>query len=462
MGYQFETLGNATIQFFKDGTPVLATDPWLKGTCYFGSWALEKPLTAQQIGNVCASPFIWISHGHPDHLHHDSLEMIPRSVQLLIPDHYDRDIHDFLTGQGFTVKILPYRTWVPVGSSGLRVMCLDNPNQDAILLVEADDAIIINLNDSPLCGEGPFLRRLIRGYKKRYALALAAIDADMMNIIDEHGNRLTEPPEEIMPGAIDRISRIVAYLGAQHFCCSSSQHIYVRADSEWANKYRVTWPLLQKYWTQKQVELIEPFVSVDLDDGSYARNHPSQKPDVSQITDVCDGDDWAERLTEQEWQTVERFIRQFEIVADYVDFIELVVGGERRRVTLTSGRGQRNSKPRGISFHVPRRSLLTTVEYGYFDDLLIGNFMKTELHNTQLYPHFTPTIAKLGGNAKVFTKKQQRRFLMRYFKRSPAAFVRWRMEMHWEYDVLPFLRDSTERIGIKAPVKWVYRRLIGA
>lgn len=27
MGFAFETLGNATIQIFKDGTPILATDP---------------------------------------------------------------------------------------------------------------------------------------------------------------------------------------------------------------------------------------------------------------------------------------------------------------------------------------------------------------------------------------------------------------------------------------------------
>jgi hypothetical protein len=37
---KFETLGNATLQFFRDGHPVLATDPWLKGTCYFSSCQL--------------------------------------------------------------------------------------------------------------------------------------------------------------------------------------------------------------------------------------------------------------------------------------------------------------------------------------------------------------------------------------------------------------------------------------
>jgi hypothetical protein len=34
---KFETLGNATLQVFEADRPVLATDPWLVGTAYFGA-----------------------------------------------------------------------------------------------------------------------------------------------------------------------------------------------------------------------------------------------------------------------------------------------------------------------------------------------------------------------------------------------------------------------------------------
>ncbi len=51
-----------------------------------------------------------------------------------------------------------------------------------------------------------------------------------------------------------------------------------------------------------------------------------------------------------------------------------------------------------LTFH--KQSLLSTIEYGYFDDLLIGNFMKVQLVNTKLYPHFTPLMAKIEGNAR--------------------------------------------------------------
>jgi hypothetical protein len=42
---------------------------------------------------------------------------------------------------------------------------------------------------------------------------------------------------------------------------------------------------------------------------------------------------------------------------------------------------------------------MTAVEYQVFDDLLIGNFMRTKLHGgAKLYPHFTPRTAKYSDN----------------------------------------------------------------
>jgi hypothetical protein len=57
---------------------------------------------------------------------------------------------------------------------------------------------------------------------------------------------------------------------------------------------------------------------------------------------------------------------------------------------------------RGLTFEVPRGSLMTSVKYEIFDDLLIGNFMKVTLHGewgpNRLYPDFTPWVGKYGNN----------------------------------------------------------------
>lgn len=54
---------------------------------------------------------------------------------------------------------------------------------------------------------------------------------------------------------------------------------------------------------------------------AITRIHPSQTSDESQITGRCGGDDWHERLTEDEWHRVEAFFRHFEIMWECMDFV---------------------------------------------------------------------------------------------------------------------------------------------
>jgi len=462
MDQKFETLGNATLQIFEDGQPVLATDPWLIGKCYFDSWALDHPLSPIQIRNVLSSQHIWISHGHQDHLHQQSLAMFPKRSKFLIPDHYDRTIYQFLKGQEFDVQIMQYRKWVEL-SPNVRCLCIDNENQDAILVIEVGDSLIVNLNDSPLCGEGPFLKRIIRQYKRNrtYLLALCAVDADMINIVDGSGRRIADPPDQRKPGAVWATARLAHRLEVGNFCCFSSQHIYARSDSGWASEYRITWEDMRRHWSRPNVRLIEPFVTVNLSDGSYKCNHPSQMSDASQITSGTGDDDWAARLTEEEWFRVRSFVQKFETLQRHIDFLEFTVGGERRRVFVSRSPVRKHDAAlRGFHFRVPRQSLMETIKWGYFDDLLIGNFMRTELINTKLYPHFTPTIAKLGGSARVFTTSEMGRFHWRYFSRNFWTFTLWRLQLRLER-LLDWLRPRAERLGIKPQLKRLYRGLLG-
>jgi hypothetical protein len=460
MNARFETLGNASVMVFDGDKPVLATDPWLTGTCYFGSWALDHPLSATQIQNFVEAEWIWISHGHPDHLHDESLNLLPAGKKILLPDHYDNDIEKSLKARGFDVTILPYRTWFDL-TPGVRVMCIDNINQDAILIIEVDGSLIIDLNDSPLCGEFNFLRRLIRAYprEKTWLLALCSVDADMFNFVDEAGTTLVGPPEERKPGAIWTVARRAAGLGVGNFCCSSSQHLYVRADSVWANPHRIGWDDMRQHWSRPEVRLVEPFVTVDLASGDFIRNHPRHLSDLSQITTTTADDDWAARLTEAEWNSVDAFIHKFKLIRRHIDFVEIQVGGEAHLVPINQRANDRAA--RGIVFVAPRQSLLETVEHGYLDDLLIGNFIKIRLINTRLYPRFTPLVAKTGGNAKVYTRSEYRRFLMRYYRRNFFGMITYRLGIELEQVVLPWLRRVSEYLYIKSLMKFIYRRYLG-
>ena len=459
VAYKFETIGNAVLQVFQNDEPVLATDPWLKGTCYFGSWALSQPLTETQIRNVTNSKFIWISHGHPDHLHPESLELVPRNPgpRILLPNHYSSEIQELLESLGFSVQVLKFKQWTRLTPT-LRVMCLEDMNQDAMLIIEAGDTLIIDKNDAPTYGEERFLRKLVSQYENSYLLALCAMDADMFNFVDEHNQPLRPRIDEAKAAVIGMTSQFCDYLGVKNFCCFSSQHLYVRQDSIWANPYRVTYEDMQKYWSSR-ARLIESFVTVDLQTGSVTQHHSTQESDLSQVTAGTGEDDWDEPMNEEDWRQLETFVRKFKILESNVDFIGFTVANENRTFYLKGQPRGNSNKRRGVNFIAPRHSLMETVKYGYFDDILIGNFMKTQLVNMKLYPKFCPYIAKFGGNAKVFTQLQLLKFRFHYFKLSPVAYIRWNLESWWVYTWKNRTRSALRKLRLLEFVKRVNRRL---
>jgi len=461
MGWTFETMGNAIISLCQDGTSVLVTDPWLTEPAYFGSWEIERPLTEAQLTRARNANFAWFSHGHPDHFHPQSVETIERSTVILLPDQYEPELARSVTEMGFTHRVLPQKQWVTL-QPGLRVMCVANENMDAILAMEVDGVLLLNKNDSPFCGEDAFFRKLVAGYKENYLFALCAFDADMINLYGPRMERVLGPPAERKPGTVWSVARTAEALGAQTFCCSSSQHVYVRPDSAWANEYRITWPDIQKLWTADKVRLIPPYSVVAIPGGTLLHTDAEDPIDPASRIRPELAEDWNATLSEPEWSRVEAFMRQFETLRAWQDFVAFTVGGETRRFYLRpSAQSKPEPKLRGVTFHLPRGSLLETVEYGYFDDLLIGNFMKTQLHGMELYPLFSPRVAKLGGNARVFTAAELWRFRLHWLRQSPGAFLRYRWAIIADRVLIPWIKQLAATLGIFGILKTLRGALFG-
>lgn len=127
----FETIGNATL-ICHDKTPVLATDPWLVGHAYFGSWRMSNEVPQEQMESVQACEYIWISHGHPDHLSIQSLNLV-KDKTILLPDHVGGRIARDLTKLGFNVTVLKDRVWTQL-SPRIHVWCVSDYKQYAVLL----------------------------------------------------------------------------------------------------------------------------------------------------------------------------------------------------------------------------------------------------------------------------------------------------------------------------------------
>jgi hypothetical protein len=61
---------------------------------------------------------------------------------------------------------------------------------------------------------------------------------------------------------------------------------------------------------------------------------------------------------------------------------------------------------RGITFEAPRHSLMIAIQYEIFDDMLIGNFMRTILHGKlkSSPPHCIHILRPMGQNMQIMAE----------------------------------------------------------
>jgi hypothetical protein len=128
------------------------------------------------------------------------------------------------------------------------------------------------------------------------------------------------------------------------------------------------------------------------------------------------GDDWSDPLDGDDLLALTRYFSSIEYLARTLDSLTFRVGGTEHRVDVG---GRRTG--RAITFEVPRSSLMRAIEWEIFDDLLIGNFMKTTLHgkwpSSGLYPGFTPYVTKYADNGRARTSEELRAYFAEYRRR---------------------------------------------
>jgi hypothetical protein len=405
-----KTIGNATLVAYEK-TCILATDPWFgeEDDAYFGSWNLSHKIPAQIKKDIHNAEFIWFSHGHPDHLNPSSIERF-KSNKILLPDHVGNRIKDGLEQKGFDVGILPDRKWINL-SKKIRVFCITTVTQNAILLVDINGYLFVNINDAGDKGCAQVIKKISKNYRKKFLLSLSGYgDADMINFFEENGNFI-EPIALRNTHVGDDLSLRAKALGLNSVIPFSSFHIYQRTDSIWANKY--TTPI--DAYTNKfheNLEYISPFAIVNCSNGEI-NQIKVEKNSIEHLDPIVFGDDWSEELNKKDIEKIRYYFSRKEKVNQFISFLNFRVGNKDNFIKL---RGQKN---KGITFEVPRNSLMKAVNYEIFDDLLIGNFMKTTLHNMRsLYEgDFDYYVTKYADNGRAESIEELEEYFKIYNKR---------------------------------------------
>jgi len=445
------TVGNATLIAYEDSKPILSTDPWFGGEdyAYFGSWNLSHEIPTSYKQDILNSRYVWFSHGHQDHLNSSSIKNF-FGKKILLADHVGSRIAKGLMEKEYDIEILPEREWV-VLSKKIKVMCISTYIQDSILLIDVNGILFINLNDAGTRSATSFIRKISSSYQQSYLLSLSGYgDADMINFYDREGNFVVPPAKNnIFVG--EQLSLLAKSVKANTVIPFSSHHQYQRTDSIWAQEYVTPMHAYQK-GLHSDINFIPAFAEIDCISASYKEINPKELK-VELMKPEKFGDNWSDQLDQRDFHIVNNYFLEKEVIKKRLGFINFIVGGKANTVKLN----QKSKK--GISFEVPRNSLMIAVENEIFDDLLLSNFMKTTLFNMKsLYDcDFNALLTKYSDNGKAKTEQQVRDYLTEYRKRSGREYL-YELFLEKSADILnSFLTNKGSKL--RRTLKSLYYRL---
>jgi len=123
-------------------------DPWFDGPAYLNQWHLfPKPLVAD-IENVKQNiDYIFISHGHEDHLHDQTLKQLPKNAKIYYPYQWYETIKTYFQSLGY-YKIKEAINFKKYKISNDTYVTFILHNLDSIIVVESRGKILVNLNDA--------------------------------------------------------------------------------------------------------------------------------------------------------------------------------------------------------------------------------------------------------------------------------------------------------------------------
>jgi hypothetical protein len=338
-------------------------------------------------------------------------------------------------------------------SPRIKVLCIADYNQDAVLLIDINGRLLVNLNDASDHGWSGYVKAIIKRYPKSFLLALCNYgSADMINIFNEQGVRIPRDGAKAVPLGV-AMALATKTFGTSYAVPFSSFHKYQRTDSVWVNEY-TSLPIDYALGFQSDTsELLPAFIRYRCDDDRYSEIGPAETTS-EQFDPELFGDNWAEQLEQDDVPKVKDYFRSISHLERCLDFIRVRVGGKEHIIELKMRRFNR-----GITFEAPRHSLMTAVQYKVFDDLLIGNFMKTTLHGkwpkTRLYPDFTPYVAKYADNGGARSKHELNEYFSVYRRRTGVInHVRHLFIAHSEHIFRSYVPRGSPMFQVTRKMYW--------
>ncbi|HYV90811.1 MAG TPA: MBL fold metallo-hydrolase [Chitinophagales bacterium] len=143
----------------------IVCDPWWDGPAYQNQWHVFPKPVNQHVTEQ--ADFILISHGHEDHLHARTLEHLNKSAQVFFPYQWKDGAKEFLNDLGFSqvTEAVSFKTFQITPET--KITYIAN-NLDAMVVIENNGEVLVNLNDALNAHHKSVLRLFIDEIKNKW------------------------------------------------------------------------------------------------------------------------------------------------------------------------------------------------------------------------------------------------------------------------------------------------------
>ena len=137
-------IGHASVLVEAGGIAILS-DPWWRGPCFGAQW-WNYPLPCVSAIEDCQIDYIYVSHGHHDHLHPGTLRTLSKHAKVLVSA--KTELASSIRELGFDVIEMNDGQIVTLGNLGVSCCIMNTHGGDTLMTISDGTEVCVNLNDA--------------------------------------------------------------------------------------------------------------------------------------------------------------------------------------------------------------------------------------------------------------------------------------------------------------------------
>lgn len=142
----------------------LLFDPWIQDPAFKGQWFLyPKPVGLEK---AMRPEHILLTHGHEDHMHRPSLELLDKSAKVWFPFQWRAGIEGYMKHLGFAdvEEAVTLRTYELGPDTRITYLAY---SLESIVIIESEGLVVVNINDALNSNHENVVMMFLRVLKKR-------------------------------------------------------------------------------------------------------------------------------------------------------------------------------------------------------------------------------------------------------------------------------------------------------